>query len=265
MARLTERATYLERVAKLKQEQLTLTEEQAERTNRLKEEGLVSKDLQADARIRRAQALVDLEQLEAELRETRIAVQKQRLAQQAQAASFQEEERQLLDKLAEAQIQREAKGAGRSARRRACFIAPRARRAVRLAVRAAGTVVREGDTLAEIACDAERLQVELTLPQEALSRIQPGQRVKLLYDAFPYQHYGVKEALVRWTSPAAASGAGGLEFRAFAELEERSIKVAGIDRPLLPGMKGKARILVGRRSVISYVFGPLRQLEEAVR
>ena len=58
---------------------------------------------------------------------------------------------------------------------------------------------------------------------------------------------------------------GTLEFRGLADLGEQSIRVDGEDRPFLPGMKGNALIVVGRRSVISHAFAPLRQLQESLR
>ena len=36
----------------------------------------------------------------------------------------------------------------------------------------------------------------------------------------------------------------------------------GRPRPLLPGMGGRGRVVVGRRSLLSYAFEPLRQFRE---
>lgn len=136
---------------------------------------------------------------------------------------------------------------------------------LKLGVKNDGTIVRDGDTLVEIACVGERLQAELTVPQGGLSRLRPGHGVKLLFEAFPYQRFGVRAGYVRWVSPSGATAGGPPVFRAFAELEAQTIRVDGEDRPFSPGMKGDALIVVGRRSVLSYVLDPLRQLREATR
>jgi multidrug efflux pump subunit AcrA (membrane-fusion protein) len=138
--------------------------------------------------------------------------------------------------------------------------APCAGIVLKLAVRGRGAVVQEGDVLAEVACAGERLQAELTLPQGAMALVRPGQPVKLLYDAFPYQRYGARAARIRWISPAGESGG----FRAFADLEAESVPVRAERRPLVPGMGGRARVIVGRRTLVSYAFEPIRQLQESL-
>ena len=75
---------------------------------------------------------------------------------------------------------------------------------VLLGVLAAGAVVQEGAELAQIACAGERLQAELTLSQGGLSRTRPGLPVKLLYESFPYQRFGVRNGTLRWASPSSA-------------------------------------------------------------
>ena len=47
------------------------------------------------------------------------------------------------------------------------------------------------------------------------------------------------------------------------DLPETEIRVRGQMRPLLAGMGGFADIVVGRRSLLSYAFEPLRALREA--
>ena len=116
--------------------------------------------------------------------------------------------------------------------------------------------------LAEVVCAGARLQAELRLPQQGLARVGPGQAVKLMYDAFPYQRYGVRHGTVRWVSPASGGAADSTSFRLFAELDENAVRVQGESRPLAPGMGGRAAIIVGRRSLVSYAFEPIRQMRE---
>jgi membrane fusion protein len=136
---------------------------------------------------------------------------------------------------------------------------------LRLRVNAAGAVVREGETITEIACAGERLQAEFVVPQAGLPLIRPGQQVKLRYDAFPYQRYGVRFGRVRWVGPASVAPRDSGEFRALVDLAEDSIRVRGQSRALQAGMEGQADVVVGRRSLVSYAVEPVRALRENFR
>jgi hypothetical protein len=52
-------------------------------------------------------------------------------------------------------------------------------------------------------------------------------------------------------------------FRALVQLPDTGVRVRGTVRPLLAGMGGFADIVVGRRSLLSYAFEPLRALRES--
>ena len=52
--------------------------------------------------------------------------------------------------------------------------------------------LRSSDVLAEITCRDDRLQAELMVPQRGLALLRTGQLVKLRYDAFPFQRFGVR-------------------------------------------------------------------------
>jgi hemolysin D len=135
---------------------------------------------------------------------------------------------------------------------------------VRLGVLRPGAVVKEGDVLGELACAGGQLQAEITVAPSGVGQVKAGQPVKLLYDAFPYQRYGVRRGTVRWISPAAVAVGDTRVFRVFADLHDAVITVKGEPRALRPGMGGKADVIVGRRSLIAYAFEPLRQLRESL-
>jgi membrane fusion protein len=132
-------------------------------------------------------------------------------------------------------------------------------------VRGSGAVLRDGDVLCEMACAGEKLQAELNLPQEGLARIHPGQTARLLYDAFPYQRFGIKKGIVRWASPSGVRTGDKSVFPVYIQPEDQTILVDGQERPYLAGMRGTARIVVGHRSVLSFAFAPLRQLQESLK
>jgi multidrug efflux pump subunit AcrA (membrane-fusion protein) len=63
-----------------------------------------------------------------------------------------------------------------------------------------------------------------------------------------------------WLSPA--KGEGATNFTARVELTETEIPVKGQSRALSAGMTGTAEIVVGKRTLLSYVFEPIKQLRE---
>lgn len=125
-----------------------------------------------------------------------------------------------------------------------------------------GSVVGPGSPLAQLSPLSGRLQAHLALPQTGLSRLRTGQNVRLLFDAFPYQRYGVVRGKMDWISPAAIARGQAQAFEGFAALEENEIGVGTTSYPLRAGMGGTARITVGRRALIEYLFEPLRQMRE---
>jgi multidrug efflux pump subunit AcrA (membrane-fusion protein) len=264
---LEKRALYLQRLVALKNEQLALTKEQAERAKKLAEQGIASFDERSNTLIRHSQAVMEAEQLEADVKANDVA--RVRLAKQnaARRATFEEAERTELQKAEELRIKlvaldgdpSDAKGGDLP------VVAPCPGTVFSEKVRGPGAIVHEGDVLCEIACSGEKLQVEIDLPQEGLARIRSGLEAKLFYDAFPYERFGVKRGIVRWASPAGISSGDKTLFAVYVQPEDQSATVDGQERPLLPGMRGTARIVVGHRSVLSFAFAPLRQLQENVK
>jgi len=142
--------------------------------------------------------------------------------------------------------------------------APCAGTIVKLHVRQAGAVVDENDLMAEVVCGGEPLRADLRLPERGMALARVGQPVKLLYDAFPYERYGVQYGTLRWLSPASTAGPQGSAFRAFADLGADRVGAEGRAQAVLPGMTGRAAIIVGRRTIASYAIEPVRQLRESL-
>jgi membrane fusion protein len=121
-----------------------------------------------------------------------------------------------------------------------------------------GSVLAPGSPMAQLTPLSGRLEAQLSLPETALPKLETGQNVRFLFDAFPYQRYGAVPGKVEWISPAAVARHEGSSFEGLASVGET-------EHPLLPGMAGTARITVGRRALIEYAFEPLQQLRENLR
>jgi membrane fusion protein len=265
VTRLTARIAALETQIAIKERQASLAREVAARTQRSYDRGLTSWMDTTASRLEADRLAADVEQARADLASTRSELDRLRFQMGARRAEFDELTRRVGEEIdrtrtRKGMLDRE----GPSDAHALMLSAPCEGTVVGLLARTAGTVVAEGEVLAEIACTGERLQVELQVPQRGLAVVAPGQAVRLRYDAFPYERYGVRSARLRWMSPAAAPGSADGAFRALADLDEASVQAGGRDRPVLPGMRGDASIVVGRRSLASYVFAPLRRLREDV-
>ena len=53
-----------------------------------------------------------------------------------------------------------------------------------------------------------------------------------------------------------------LSFRGHAELQRQTVHVRGDQINLVPGMRGQARIITERRSLLSFAFEPLQFVRE---
>jgi HlyD family secretion protein len=144
--------------------------------------------------------------------------------------------------------------------------APCAGSVLRLAVNAPGAVVQDGEVLAELACAGEELQAEVSVTPVGTGRVKPGQHVRLLYDAFPYQRYGIRHGTVRWVSPASVTIKDRQVFRVLVGLDEQTLQLKkGETRvQLMAGMGGRADVVVDRLRLIAYAFEPIRMLRETL-
>ncbi|MEZ5386275.1 MAG: HlyD family efflux transporter periplasmic adaptor subunit [Prosthecobacter sp.] len=128
-----------------------------------------------------------------------------------------------------------------------------------------GNVLQPGQELCQLARVGAEPRVRLLLAESGMSRLATDQRVRLFFDAYPYQRYGTLTGRVDWISPAAVTEPGGTGFVATAPLDEQTIRVRGTPQAVRVGMTGEARITVGSNALIEYAFEPIRQLRENLK
>jgi len=258
--KLQDRIEHLQRLVELKSGELNMAREVAENYAKLRQEGLASATVLKDRQAEVSRTTGQLEQLRAEQRDTRAAVEKLGHDEEARRDEYRERERQLREEIETAKIRIASRSQWVAQNQGTEFVAlsPCAGTILRLQVKASGAIVGDGEVLCELACQSERLQAELKIPQIGAGRVRPGQGVKLLYDSFPYQQFGVKFATLRWISPTASTP----DFRAIADIEDSSINLMGQPAPLRAGMGGRAEVVIAKRSLISIAFDPIRQLKE---
>ena len=264
MRKLAARVEHLEGLIALKRQQRALLKQMADSYEKLYREGIASRGQLTEKQLEVTDLEAELGKLIAEQSETRAAIEKSKIDSSARRVEFKEVERIYREKTATDEIRVAALRAGLAGSdgNEIRLTAACAGTILRLHVKNSGAVLHEGDTVAELVCAGETLQAELRVPEAGVGKLKTGQGVKLKYDAFPYQRYGVKYGRVAWLSPAAVETKAGASFKAHVEIAEAEIYGQSQSRPLYAGMSGKAEIVIGNRSLIEYVIEPLRQLKE---
>jgi len=120
-------------------------------------------------------------------------------------------------------------------------------------------------SLVTIVPQGSQLEVQLWAPSRAIGFVQPGQEVRLLFDAFPYQKYGAGRGTVTAvasvpTEPAALDPGLGITepvFRVRVRVDSRPVGGAAVDRPLRAGMTLNANLLLERRSLWEVFLDPV--------
>ncbi|MDQ3118437.1 MAG: HlyD family efflux transporter periplasmic adaptor subunit [Verrucomicrobiota bacterium] len=135
---------------------------------------------------------------------------------------------------------------------------------ISVAQRSAGSVVQNGQELCQLARLEAKPRARLLLAESGLPKLAVGQRVRFFFEAFPYQRYGAVNAKLDWISPSVVNSPEGPRFVASASFEETS-ESRTKPLPVRVGMRGEARIVVGRRTMMEYAFDPVRQLRENAR
>lgn len=109
------------------------------------------------------------------------------------------------------------------------------------------------------------LQAELFVPTRAIGFVRVGQEVRILYDAFPYQHFGTYRGRITTVSQTMLMGS---DVSTPVEIKEPFYKVTvALDRPdidaygeritLQPDMLLRADIILERRSLMEWLLTPL--------
>ena len=117
----------------------------------------------------------------------------------------------------------------------------------------------------EIIPNESALQAELFVPTRAIGFVQPGQGVRILYEAFPYQQFGAysgRVSKVSQTILTKSDTSGPIElkepaYKVTAALERPDVDAYGKRIPLQADMLLRADIILGKRSLMSWLLDPL--------
>ena len=135
-----------------------------------------------------------------------------------------------------------------------------------------GSVVQGAETFFTLVPLNTKLEAEVQINSVDVGYIKAGHPVRLKLDAFPFQRHGSLDGTVRNISEDAfkrdVSAKGGLDAYYLARI---SFSGGGLrnmieSSRLMPGMTLSAEIVVGKRTIMSYIAWPITKgLEEAAR
>jgi membrane fusion protein len=110
------------------------------------------------------------------------------------------------------------------------------------------------------------LRAELFIPVRAIGFVEVGQDVRVLFDAFPYQRFGTYHGRITRVSQTVllasdVEGPVSLKepaYTATVELDRPDVVAQGKKIPLQPDMSLKADIILEKRTLVDWIFAPLR-------
>jgi len=135
-----------------------------------------------------------------------------------------------------------------------------------------GQSIKAGQTLLNIMPAGSTLRAQLLVPSRAIGFIDPGSRVVIRYQAYPYQKFGQHAGTVANVSRSALSPyeiqqltgttADASMYRVDVKLDSPYLLTRGIKHSLMPGMVLDADILLEKRTLLEWAFEPLYGLRQ---
>jgi len=150
---------------------------------------------------------------------------------------------------------------------------------LKLAGRSVGSVLQQAEQFIVLVPYDSLLEAEVNVTGKDIGRIRLGDSVRVKLDAFPFQRHGVLPGSVRVIGAGTDAHEGqqqqprtpaeveeGREYKTRIKLLSAKLRDVPPDFRLLPGMRVRAEIKVGTRSLLSYFLYPIiRALDESFR
>jgi HlyD family secretion protein len=136
-----------------------------------------------------------------------------------------------------------------------------------------GSIVREAEAFFTLVPIGGELEVEIQIDAQDIGQVKIGETTLIKLDAFPFQKHGTLTGVLRTISQdafrrdqGAAAGGPDAYYSARVVISNQHLDNMPEHVKLLPGMTASAEILVGKRSIISYLLWPLtKAFSEAIR
>ncbi|BAZ68647.1 MAG: HlyD family efflux transporter periplasmic adaptor subunit [Pelatocladus maniniholoensis HA4357-MV3] len=129
-----------------------------------------------------------------------------------------------------------------------------------------GAVVQAGQEVAQIAPSNSDYILKAQMPSQESGFLKVGMPVKMKFDAYPFQDYGVVEGQVRWVSPDSKiveTPQGNIEvFDVEVTLDKPYIQAGDKRIILTPGQTATAEVIVRQRRLADFILDPFKKLEK---
>ncbi|WP_211827990.1 HlyD family type I secretion periplasmic adaptor subunit [Kistimonas asteriae] len=131
----------------------------------------------------------------------------------------------------------------------------------------AGSVVKSGEVLFELARVNGELEAEIMISPMSIGMVAEAANVRLKLDTLPFTRYGDMSGTLRLISNGTVlDNQEQLGYRGNVRLESRQLRHLPEHFRLLPGMTLEADILTGERSLLSFLIYPIeRALDNSFR
>jgi hemolysin D len=120
--------------------------------------------------------------------------------------------------------------------------------------------------VAQIAPQGAATVLKVQMPSQNSGFLKTGMPVKVKFDAYPFQDYGVVEGKVQMVSPDSKlvdAGNGKIEaFEVDVMLDRNYIKSQGKQIPLNLGQTATAEVIIRQRQTIDLILDPFKKLQQ---
>ncbi|MEO0932683.1 MAG: HlyD family efflux transporter periplasmic adaptor subunit [Cyanobacteria bacterium J06641_2] len=129
-----------------------------------------------------------------------------------------------------------------------------------------GEVVQPGQRIAQIAPKNTDVILKASMPIQDSGFLKVGMPVKVKFDAYPYQEYGIVEGKVTWVSPDSKiqqTPQGNSEsFELDITLNQQYVDNGEKRVSLTPGQTADAEVIIRQRRIIDFVLDPFKRLQK---
>lgn len=129
-----------------------------------------------------------------------------------------------------------------------------------------GEVLQPGQRIARIAPENSGFVLRATMLVKDTGFLKTGMPVKVKFDAYPFQEYGVLPGKVSWISPDSKieqTAPGGTEtYELKIALDKPYIENGDRRIPLTPGQTAQAEVIIRQRRLIDFLLDPFKKLQK---
>ncbi len=129
-----------------------------------------------------------------------------------------------------------------------------------------GAVVQLGQRIAQIAPKNADFVLRANMPNQDSGFLKLGMPVKVKFDAYPFQEYGIVQGKVTWISPDSKitqTPQGNIEnYELEITLDQQYVENGNKRIPLGAGQTANAEVIIRQRRVIDFVLDPFKKLQK---